>query len=380
MKAFLPRREFLVRAGTAACATLLAPGEVWSQAAGGAAWAERLRALRQELRVMGAAAAVVQAGKPVWIGCAGLKNSEKKEPVDETTVFQAASLSKPVFAYALLTLVAEGKFDLDKPLTSYAPAPFRSRMAGLMASEVPEDPRLKRITPRIVLSHSTGFPNWGRNNPLVLVADPGEKFGYSGEGYVYLQNAVEHFTGQPLDEFARRRVFEPLGMTSSSYIWRDDYETRAAIGYNRRGADEKFKPRTPLAAGTLHTTAGDFARFLTAILDPGGTRAGLNAEWVRRMLTPQVRVDESLAWGLGWGLERAATGHLFWQWGDDGEFKHLTLGDPARGTAVVVLTNSANGLRLCRTFIEGILGEDHPAFSFPMLDYWPPYPPAPPRP
>lgn len=366
----LQRREFLCCAGAVTCGALL------SAAKGRAArdrvaadLAAKLATWRKETYVMGAGVAAIRRNEPLWRGSVGLMNRATNTAVDDATVFQAASLSKPVFAYAVLTLAAEGKFDLDKPLLQYSSSAFRSRHQ-VMASEVPEDPRLKRITPRRVLSHTTGFPNWGRGKPLAFLADPGAKFGYSGEGYVYLQNVIEHVTGESLAEFAHKRVFTPLGMTSSSFIWRDDYETRAAIGYNRRGPEGKWKPREPLSAGTLHTTAGDYASFLGAMLAPlPGARGELNGEWLTRMLTRHSRIDDSLGWGLGWGLERSDAGTCFWQWGDDGEFKAFAMGNREKQQAVVVLTNSANGLNLCRRVVEQMLPGPHPALSFGMLDY-----------
>lgn len=232
-----------------------------------------------------------------------------------------------------------------------------------------DDPRLKRITARIVLSHTTGFANWGRGRPLVLQADPGQKFGYSGEGYVHLQNVVESVSGEPLDEFARKRVFVPLSMTSSSFLWRDDYDTRAAIGYTRQGPQDKLKPWEALSAGTLHTTAGDYAKFMSAILRPNVSGVRFGAEWLGRMLAPQIKIDDSLGWALGWGIERSAAGSFFWQWGDDSEFKAFAMGSREKEEAVVILTNSANGLNLCRVVVEHILPGPHPALSFHMLDY-----------
>ena len=363
------RRDFLQGAASTAGVCLLGALRAWPlQNDNLGSLPQNLPQWMRQNHVPGVAVAIVRNAEPDWLRGFGMKNAEKQEPADENTVFEAASLSKPVFAYALLTLVAEGKFDLDRPLTSYLQQPFRSRVPRLMVSSVPDDPRLKRITPRIVLSHSTGFPNWGRGKPLKLEFDPGSKFGYSGEGYVYLQNVVEHVTGEPLDVFARERVFAPLEMAGSNFIWRQDYEQRAAIGYDIRGARPKDKPRQAIAAATLHTTATDFAKFLGAILTPKrGT--GLNDEWLKRMLTPTTKIDDSLAWGLGWGLEPSPASTNFWQWGDNGEFKAFAMGCRETKQAVAIFTNGANGLRVCRSVVEAVLPGKHPALSFGMLSY-----------
>ena len=164
--------------------------------------------------VPGLSIAFIRNGKVFWHRGFGVKNADTKEPVTDDTVFEAASLSKPVFAYAVMKLVESGKLDLDAPLTKY-----------LLVPDVEKDNRLNQITARRVLSHTTGFPNVRPGGkPLQIYFTPGEKFSYSSEGINYLQMIIEHISGQALEEFMRKTVFEPLGMTSSSYIWQDKYE------------------------------------------------------------------------------------------------------------------------------------------------------------
>ncbi|MBX9603961.1 MAG: beta-lactamase family protein [Bryobacteraceae bacterium] len=314
-----------------------------------------------EHRLPGASIAwVSRGGGPAEIA-AGVADPESKRQVEPGTIFQAASLSKPVFAYTFLKEAAARKLDLDRPLTAMLDHPFRSRLRALMASEVPEDPRLALITPRMVLSHSTGVPNWLRNQPLALQFRPGEKFGYSGEAYVYLQNVLEHVAGHPLQDLAQRHVFEPLGMRDSSFVWRSDFEHRAAIGSSESGPRHKWRPAEGLAAGTLHTTAADYARFLRRFLR--------GDEITLQMLKPATQVQDGLAWGLGWGLESSPAGSAFWQWGDDGEFKAFAIGSVGRDLALVVLTNGSTGLRVCREAIQQMLPGPHPALSFRMVRY-----------
>lgn len=365
----LHRRAFLRNAGSATASAAVFQRLAWTQQADPLdALAELLPGWLKEHYVAGATVAVLRKNKTLWVRALGLADEKTNAPVNESTVFQAASLSKPVFAYAVLSLVAEKKFALDRPLTAYTTNAFRSRMAGLMASEAPPDARLTRITPRMVLRHATGLPNWARGKPLTIEFEPGKKFGYSGEGYTYLQNVIEDVVGEPLHDFVQKRVLGPLRMDSSSFVWRADYDARAAIGHNRQGPQEKWRPRQALAAGTLHATAGDYARFLAAMLRPQ-RGLGLDEAWLRNMLTPETRIDESLAWGLGWGLEKAGRGHSFWQWGDDGEFKAFAVGNRESQTAAVILTNGANGLRVCRPVIERVFPGPHPLLGFPMLQY-----------
>jgi len=182
--------------------------------------------LMKEADVPGLSMALIREAKVFWQHGFGVKNAETKEPVNESTVFEAASLSKPVFAYAVLKMVESGKLDLDTPLTRYLPGAY-----------VEMDERLNRITARRVLSHTTGFPNWRpRGQPLKIHFTPGERFSYSGEGFVYLQKVVEKLSGQPLDAFMKKNVFEPLGMSSSSYVWLDTYDSLKATGHNPSGS------------------------------------------------------------------------------------------------------------------------------------------------
>jgi CubicO group peptidase (beta-lactamase class C family) len=129
---------------------------------------------------------VIRKGKTSWVRGFGVNETKKGAPVTEDTIFEAASLSKPVFAYGVLKLVEQRKLGLDVPLTTYLPKPY-----------IQDDDRLNKITARIVLSHRTGFPNWrGDGKPLAIHFTPGERFSNSGEGYIYLQHVVEQITGK----------------------------------------------------------------------------------------------------------------------------------------------------------------------------------------
>src|SRR5277367_6042547 len=214
--------------------------------------------------VPGMSIALIRDGKTYWAQGFGVKDVKTKQPVTEETTFEAASLSKTVFAYGVLKLVDAGKLDLDAPLTKYLPQRY-----------IEGDDRLDKITARIVLSHRTGFRNWrgDGSNPLKIYFTPGEKFSYSGEGFVYLQKVVEQITGKKLNDYMNEAVFIPLGMTSSSYVWRSDYDARTATGHNEDAQPgDKYKPTEANAASSLHTTAADYARFVEAILNRKGLK------------------------------------------------------------------------------------------------------------
>jgi CubicO group peptidase (beta-lactamase class C family) len=315
----------------------------------------------------GMSVAVIRDGKIAWLHHFGVANSETKQPVDDNTIFEAASLSKPVFAYAVLQLVDLGKFDLDKPLNQYLPGRY----------DVGEDPRLDQITARRVLSHTTGFPNWrprGDAN-LKIYFTPGDRFSYSGEGFVYLARVIEHLTGEPFDAFMKRTVFDPLGMKSSSYVWRDDYDVRKTFGHNTLGAvSGRNKPEKANAAASLQTNAADYARFVCAILNGVGLKSATRKQMLAPQIyvgetsnslsTPQPKLSTSVAWGLGWGLEKTKDGETFWHWGDNGDAKAFVLASEKQKSGVVMFANSNNGLSFIQELVHDSIGGEHPSLAW----------------
>jgi len=310
--------------------------------------------------------ALVRDGEVAWLHAFGVKNSDTKEAVTDDTIFEAASLSKPVFAYAVLKLVDEGKFDLDKPLISYLPGDY----------DVGPDPRLAQITARRVLSHTTGFPNWRQGTELKILFTPGEKFSYSGEGFVYLSKVIERVTGEGFNDFMKKTVFDPLGMTSSSYVWQFSYDTLKASPHTGVGTPVSMgKPTKPNAAASLHTTARDYGRFVAAILNG----VGLKKETLRQMLTPQVKVDEAgtnmtnrpatnpsatVSWGLGVGLQSTQEGVSFWHWGDNGNTKAYVVAFEKQKLGVVAFANGLNGLSIMPELVDEAIGGQQPALAW----------------
>jgi CubicO group peptidase (beta-lactamase class C family) len=323
--------------------------------------------LMQDGTVPGLTVAIIADAKVVWDHGFGVKNAATREPVYTDTVFEAASLSKPVFAYAALRLIDAGKLDLDKPLSQYLDKPY-----------IEGDDRLSLITARRVLTHTAGFPNWRpKGKPLKIVLTPGERFSYSGEGFVYLQKVVERMTGQPLEAFVRKTVFEPLGMSSSSYVWQPSYETQKATGHDADGnPGERRKPTEANAAASLHTTALDYAKFIIALMNGTGLSEGTS----KAMLSPQVQTDEGcsnciasqptgkvspyISWGLGVGLQQTKDGLAFWHWGDNGDIHCYMVGYPKQRLGIIVFTNSGNGQAIIPEIIREAVGGYQPAIAW----------------
>jgi CubicO group peptidase (beta-lactamase class C family) len=362
----------------------------------------RLPKMMEWANVPGLAVAVIKDGSLSWSQGFGVKKAGATDAVDAATLFGAASLSKPVFAYAVLKMSDDKLIDIDRPLFDYFPYP-----------DIADDAQARFITARMVMSHTSGFMNWRMNKdqPLAPAFKPGEKFSYSGEGFYFLQRAIEQITGRGIEEYMRERVFAPLGMSSSSYVWIKENEVRLSWGHSNRGtateiwnarqgrrmveiADEWKKPlpqwkyedtaralplidkglpalpnfMIPNTAGSLITSVNDYARFMIRLMDrPLRDEFDLSEAGRRQMLTPQTKINSALAWGLGVGLEQEGNENVFWHWGDNGTFKTFMMGDAATRSGVVVLTNAANGHRLWQRIVTEATGRDHAAFLFWMV-------------
>ena len=289
----------------------------------------------------------------------------EKRQLSPNAIFEAASLSKPVFAAAVLTLVDDGKLDLDKPLITYLGHPYEHQQNPFAprGSDVVTDPRLSSVTARMVLSHTTGLPNWARNGRLQFVWNPGERWGYSGEAYVFLQTVSQAITHEPIDRFVRERVFAPLQMTHSSFVWLTEYEARMLSKHRRDGTAEPAGHYDhAVASTTFYTTLDDYAKFVSALLHakPGSIFAMEEQKQV------EVRPDLELAWGLGLGIEETDQPSFF-HWGSNPGFQSFFFVHPASGLGVLFLTDSDNGLMLVDLAVNRFVPGSHPVLKFPML-------------
>ena len=343
--------------------------------------------------VPGLGLGVVEDGR-IWSRGYGRAVENPAQSTSPETVFEAASLGKPLFAYAVLRLVDSKVLELDHALYEYLPLPEASSS------------RMKRVTVRQVLSHTTGLPNWRQQpGPLQPGEEPGRRFSYSGEAYFYLQRVVEAVTRKPFERVMREQVFGPLGMKHSSYVWLPEFESRMAAGYD--GQEKRLDvhaaigrstlgiaqdwgipltewryeqsaraipmvnpewPTLPLyavpnAATSLLTTVSDYARFLARLVATSAGRGlDLSPATRRAMSSPEVRLNSALYWGLGWGIQRDEYGEVLWHWGANNSFRNFVIADPRNRRAVVVFTNSENGPRVYERVIVAVTGHDHPAF------------------
>ena len=322
--------------------------------------------LMKELHVPGVSISVIANYELTSSICFGVTDAARPSPVYEKTVFEACSMSKPVFAFLVLKLVEQGELNLDKPLCDYLPEQF-----------INADDYAKLITARMILTHTSGLPNWRkggeeRGGPLPLYFKPGTKFSYSGEGIYYLQRVVEHITREPLETFAKRNLFDKFGMSSSSFIWTEDLALQIATGHDAAGACLARSRYTHAdAAYTLYTTAKDYATFIVRIMDPKAADAdSLTFKMTKEMFSQHVRMDvrdvidrpgRSLGLvayrGLGWVIDSTITGDIVYHSGaNQTGFACYSQFNRREGSGIVIMTNSKNGSDLWSRLIS-IVGD-----------------------
>lgn len=321
--------------------------------------------LMDELNVPGVSISIIQKNKIVYSKPFGVADANSEKLVDEKTMFEACSMSKPVFAYLLLKLVEKGKLKLDKPLSDYLPELFESDNADYS----------NQITARMILTHTSGMPNWRkgdeeRNAPIPIYFKPGTRFNYSGEGIYYLQRVFEKITIESLEDYAKENLFDKLGLTSTSFVWNEKYDKQIATGHNAEGnCNGRKKYNHSNAAYTLYTTANEYAKLIMEILRPTNQNDySLSDQMIKEMLTHQVRVDTREVMdrpgrnfglfayrGLGWAIDSTITGDVVYHSGaNQTGFRCYSQFSPKDESGIVIMTNGENGNELWRRLIKEI--------------------------
>jgi CubicO group peptidase (beta-lactamase class C family) len=312
--------------------------------------------------IPGLSLAVLRGGEIASIHAVGRRALHGTARVDVGTVFEAASLTKPLVSFIALQLAEEGALDLAAPLQS------------LCGPYVPGDPRASEVTGEHVLTHTSGLPNVvTKETPLKTYFVPGARFSYGSSAFGWLQRAMEKVTGKSLEDLARERVFDRFGMDDSSLQWQERFEANHAQGHEMDGTPvPKRRPATAAASWSLHTTARDYAHFVQAVLRADGLTGEMHARWLAPAVPASRGIDdvlddspgkeEDVAWGRGWGLEPSQG--CFFHWGHSPGFRAFVIGSSRTKDAVVWFANSARGLRLGRLVLPGILPGPHPSMEW----------------
>ena len=320
--------------------------------------------------VTGLSIGVINDNKPAYIKTYGYKNKVRNQLIDTNTCFYAASLAKPVFAYIVVQLAQEGVIDLDKPLYSYLPKPIPEYDNY---KELASNDRWKLITARECLDHTTGFPNWRSDDQkMKIYFSPGTHYSYSGEGLMLLQLAVEVITHRSLEELAQEKVFKPLRMNRTSFIWQPRFETDYANGHGiEEDTIKKDRYKQPYGAGSMETTIGDYSRFVAGLM----SKKGLTEKFWDEMFSPQITINSTtqmfslnvsdttkanraieLSYGLGVGLFKTPYGRAFFKEGHGIGWVHYMIAVPKQKTALIIMSNSANGESIFTELTQKLTG------------------------
>jgi CubicO group peptidase (beta-lactamase class C family) len=356
----LTRREFLNAGGRGLLAASALAQSGCARDEGAAELDERIPKLMKEFQVPGVSLALIRKARVSWSKGFGVGDRSTAKPVDDDTIFSAQSMSKPVFAYRVMKLAEQGALDLDAPLTMYTPELF-----------VMNDPRLQEITARRVLSHTTGLPNWrSKEEPLRINFAPGSKWMYSGEGYHYLQSVVTRLTGHTdashcgdfemgyrvcatdFGDSMEANVLRPFKMTSSGYVPTPEMQKKMARRHDKNGEPIAQKAQTAVevarygSAGSLMTTALDYAKFLIEMMQPKpADDYRLNAASHAEMVKPVIDVPGpvKMSWALGWQVWHLDPGDMIAHGGDDDGWHCMSGFSPVRKTGFVIMTNGEGG-------------------------------------
>jgi CubicO group peptidase (beta-lactamase class C family) len=345
--------------------------------AGGSARAENPKLDAEVARLMalgkvpGVAVAVVENGKVAHVTAQGVRN-EKGDPLNPQTVMYAASITKAVFSYYVMMLVDEGKLDLDTPIATYLPKPLPDYKAY---ADLAGDERWRALTPRMLLGHSTGFPNFRWLNPdekLDIKFTPGSRYAYSGEGINLMQFVIEQGLRIKVGEDMDRRLFKPLGMSRSGMVWRDDFAPDIADGREENGKWQPHDDRSSVkAAGSLDTTIDDMGKLAAAMAGGWGLSKKARAEFARGGLpivsrsefptfTDETNPDNAgikLAAGVGVVAFEGPQGRAFFKGGHNDITDNMMVCVEKRRRCVVILTNSGDGQRIFPSLVRAALGE-----------------------
>lgn len=292
-------------------------------------------------RIPAVSIARVREGRIDLVATYGLRDGV--HPANPATLFNVASLTKPLAAQTVLRLASSGRFSLDEPLSKTWADP-----------DVRDDPRSAMLTPRIMLSHQTGFANWRHQTggKLGFAFTPGTHYGYSGEGYEYLKHWLRARTGKALDVQAQAQVFVPAGMSETAFTAQPWFKGRIAHPAVDGVLIAPTLPDQPSAADNVHTTARDYARFLVWLMGGGGLTPELaieqrtiQASQGDELCNPAVpqHCPESAGFGLGWQVIHLGAKTFLMHTGNDaGEFS-FAYWSPDTREGAVILTNGNKG-------------------------------------
>ncbi|GAA4278069.1 serine hydrolase domain-containing protein [Aquimarina mytili] len=296
----------------------------------------------KEMDIPGVSYAIINNGQLVFHNTLGYSNLETKIPVNSETIFEGASTSKPVFASLVMLLVEDKKLDLDTPLYTYLDENTRNNYN--------HDLRYQKITARIVLSHTTGFPNWRGSGDLTISFEPGTDFSYSGEGYQFLVKTIESILltdYKGLENYFQQRIATPLGMIHTKFV-QDDYNRNHKAFPHFRGIKKEknnWIAKEFNAASALHTESREFSKWLIAIMENSllskSSTEIMLMDQIEASKTPSLLSDAgAMAWTLGFAKYKNSGHIIYGHEGNNDGFSCLFLFDKDKKWAMIQFNNA----------------------------------------
>lgn len=331
----------------------------------------------RDAKARGLAVAVIEDGKVASVQAFGERNA-KGEPLTIDTVMYGASLTKAVFGYTVMQLIEEGTIKLDQPVATMLAKPLPD-YGNLDAygnwGDLAGDERWRKLNPRILLTHSSGFRNFSWDEPdqkLRINFEPGSRYSYSGEGIILLQFALEAGLGLKLGEEMQRRVFDRFGMTNTSMMWRADFARNLADGWKEDGSVEPHDERSKVrAAGSMDTSIADFAKFAAGFMRGEGVKQSSRAEMLKAqlpitsrsqfpVLSPELAPADrlkGLAAGLGVIIFTGPRGRGFFKGGHNDSTANMWVCLEKGRRCVVLLANDVRAEKAFPRLVDAILGD-----------------------
>ena len=357
---------------------------------------ETVRLAMDATGARGLAVSVVDDGQVVFTRAYGVRNTSG-DPLKEDTVMYGASLTKAPFAYVVMQLVEEGKLGLDVPIERYLPQPLPSYASPDVVrrysafSGLASDERWRRLTPRMLLTHSSGFANFYFLEPdqqLRIHFEPGSRYAYSGDGLILLQFVLEQGLGMDVGAEMHRRVFAPNGMTRTSLIWRPDFRPNLADGFTLDGRPEPHDERSRVrASGSMDTSIADMGRLAASLVRGDGLSAAARKEWTRSQLAITTRSQfpsfqpplapppfQALGAALGVIAFKGPQGSGFFKGGHNDSTANMWVCIEAKKRCVVILSNDVRAEPAFPALVQSILGDTGLpwAWEYGDMRFWSP--------
>jgi len=316
--------------------------------------------------VPSASIAYIADGKIAWTAVSGEQSAGV--PATDKTLYNVASLTKPVTAELILRLASQNKLSLDEPLSPYWVDP-----------DIKDNPWNKLLTPRLCLTHQTGFANWRRmtNKVLTFQWEPGTRTGYSGEGYMYLAHYAQNKFNKPFDQLEQEYVLDPIGMHDTAFNQKDWFAGRIAVPYSKDGFLEPHFASPWSAADLLRTTPSDYARFVISVMHNDGVTPAIAAQRLvisRNWVSPEDEKDVcaheapnttchlAAGMGLGWQVIEHNGVTIIEHSGSDIGDHTVAFFVPKKQIGAVIFTNGDNGPKVIAEIIRTLYSD--PVYAY----------------